>query len=266
VRHERRPFTVVIVDDEPPARRTLQLLLAAQGDFHVAGEAGNGIEALELIDRLRPDLLFLDVQMPGLDGFDVLRHLGGRMPAGVVFVTAWDQYALRAFEAHALDYLLKPFTDERFGDVLARARKALADRDLSDVERRLTALIEGVNRSQAWTRPIVLHDGARTFVVPPAEIEWIQAQDYCIRVHAGSRQPLVRQSLKTIQAVLNPDTFLRVHRSAIVNLEHVREVRSLPSGDQELVMASGTVVRLSRTFRTAFEVRLADASITPRRA
>jgi len=230
-----RPLSVLIADDEPPARRVLRILVEREPDARVAGEAGDGNSTVRLAQDEQPDILFLDVKMPGGDGFDVLRRLGPRAPAAVVFVTAYDRYALRAFEARALDYLLKPFSDERFVDVFDRARQRVREK-------------AGTRRDQ-----LVLRDGGRTIVIPATDIEWIEAEDYCIRVHTESGNPLVRRSLRDVLRDLDPARFLRTHRSAVVNLDQVRQIRPTPAGDRELTLASGAVVRLSRHYRAAFE-------------
>lgn len=232
-----------IADDEPPARRALEQLLARHADVTVVGSCGDGAAAAELIRAQSPDLVFLDVQMPGGDGFDVL----GRLPANppvVVFVTAFDHYAVRAFEAQALDYLLKPFSDERFDLVLGRARERLRTRDYDTLAARLDP------------PPLIVRDGARTHVIPVREIEWIAAEDYYARIHAGQRRPLVRRSIASLLTTLQPYGFVRVHRSALVNLAAVRHVDALPSGDAELTLAGGDTVRVSRTHRAALDARL----------
>jgi two-component system LytT family response regulator len=229
-------LSVCIVDDEPPARRALEWLVAKQPDLRVVGTCGDRDAAVTLIRTHRPDLVFLDVQMPGGDGFDVLSALD-RQPPAVVFVTAFDTYAVRAFDVRATDYLVKPFSDERFALVLSRVRDLLAQRPPPST-------------------PLVVRDGHRTFVLPCDDIEWIEAEDYYVRIHAGGRQPLVRRTLQSLLDSLEPVGFARVHRSAAVNLAHVRQVRPLPGGDAEVVLANGQVVRLSRSHRTAFHARL----------
>ena len=259
------PWRVVIVDDEPPARDTLRLLLAAHPDFVVVAECAHGEEAISAVRRESPDVLFLDVQMPGLDGFEVLRTLGpldslrslGAGPANpsvVVFVTAYDRYALRAFEEHALDYLLKPFSDERFTDVLQRVRERLREKRLADTGRRLAALLDSPV-PQVGPQQLIVRDGGRTLVIPYDEILWIEAEDYYVNIHARQRSTLARIPLKNLADQLD-DRFVRVHRSAIVNVACVREIEPLASGDQRLVLSDGTELRVSRTYRAALEERL----------
>ena len=247
-------WRVVIVDDEPPARDTLRLLLSAHSDFVVVAECAHGEEAIAAVRRESPDVLFLDVQMPGLDGFDVLRTLGPANAMALVFVTAYDRYALRAFEEHALDYLLKPFSDERFTDVLQRVRERLREKRLAETGRRLAALLESPV-PQVGPQQLIVRDGGRTLVIPYDEILWIEAEDYYVNVHARQRSTLARIPLKTLADGLD-DRFVRIHRSAIVNVACVREVEPLASGDQRLVLSDGTELRVSRTYRAALEEKL----------
>jgi two-component system LytT family response regulator len=246
---------VLLADDEPPARLTLRLLLARHADFAIAAECAHGQEAIDAVRAATPDVLFLDVQMPGIDGFDVLRSIGPDAVPALVFVTAYDQYALRAFETHALDYLLKPFSDERFDDVLGRVRARLRERAEAGVGARLSALL--ASRAAIPQRPqLVVRDGGRTLVIPCEEIVWIEAEDYYVRVHARTRRTLVRMSMRTLADSLEGDSFIRVHRSAIVNVACIREMEPLASGDQRLVLNDGTELRVSRTYRAALEERL----------
>jgi two-component system, LytTR family, response regulator len=240
------PWRTVVVDDEPLARQTLRQLLACEEDFAIVAECGHGADAIAAIRRERPDLLFLDIQMPEVDGFDVLRHLEpGTVPA-VIFVTAFDRYALQAFEQHALDYLLKPFSDERFANVLARTRVRLRERTFASMAQRLSDLLAARAPER---RHVVVRDGGRTMVIPYDDIVWIEAEDYCARIHLRGRTLLVRDSLRALGDSLDRAAFVRVHRSAIVNVACVREIEPLASGDQRLRLSDGTVLKVSRTFR-----------------
>ena len=257
-----RRLTAVIVDDEPPARRTLQLLLAHEPDIDVVAECGDGATAVRAILDRQPDLVFLDIQIPGGDGFDVLRQLAPDRRPVVGFVTAYDQYALQAFDAHAVDYLLKPFADERFTAMVDRMRQAVRLKRVDELERRLTALVDAtapasvIHGHGATPSQLVVRDGRRTLVLPLTEIVWIEAEDYYVRIHAGARQPLVRRSLQSLADELETDGFTRVHRSAVVNLRHVREVRAAAKTDYEVVLSTGDVVRLSRSLKDALTSRL----------
>jgi two-component system, LytTR family, response regulator len=241
-----RPWRSIVVDDEPLARQTIRLLLAPEEDFAIAAECGHGADAIDAIRRERPDVLFLDVQMPEVDGFEVLRVLGpGAVPV-VIFVTAFDQYALQAFEQHALDYLLKPFSDERFTVVLERARVRLRERTFASMAARLSDLLSATAAEQ---RQLVVRDGGRTIVMPYDDIVWIEAEDYCARIHLRGRTLLIRDSLRALGESLERGGFVRVHRSAIANVGCIREIEPLASGDQRLTLSDGTVLKVSRTYR-----------------
>lgn len=237
----------VIVDDEPLARQTLRLLIARHYDFRVVGECGNGAEAIDVVRTERPDVLFLDVQMPEVDGLDVLRGLDAGDAGLVVFVTAYDKYAVDAFERHAFDYLLKPFSDERFVDVVDRVRVRLRERSQAMMADRLSELL--AHHALAGRRTLVIRDSGRTLVIPHDEIVWIEAEDYCSRLHLRTSTVLVRESLRSLSETLLPDGFVRVHRSAIANVNAIRTIEPLTSGDQRLTLTDGTTLRVSRTHR-----------------
>ena len=240
------PWRTIVVDDEPLARQTLRRLLAREEDFAIVAECGHGADAIEAIGRERPDVLFLDVQMPEVDGFEVLRRLEpGAVPA-VIFVTAFDRYALQAFEHHALDYLLKPFSDERFAVVIGRTRVRLRERTFASRAGRLANLLATTAPER---RQLVVRDGGRTLVIPHDDIVWIEAEDYCARIHMRGRTLLVRDSLRALADALARAAFVRVHRSAIANVACIRAIEPLASGDQRLTLNDGTVLKVSRTHR-----------------
>jgi two-component system LytT family response regulator len=257
-------WRVVIVDDEPPARQTLRLLLEREKDFAIAAECGHGQEAIAAVLRERPDALFLDVRMPGMDGFDVLHNIPADAMPAIVFVTAYDRYAPQAFEQHAIEYLLKPFTDERFADVVDHVRMRLRERAYAAC---LAAALDGSDAgarlvppdpSRQERRQLVVRDGSRTHVIPHDEIVWIEAEDYYARIHARGRRVLARESLRTLAGALDPAVFARVHRSAIVNTRSIKSMEPLASGDQRLLLEDGTVLRVSRTHRGALLKLLRD--------
>jgi two-component system LytT family response regulator len=250
-----------VADDEPLARRGVRQLLAPHADMTVVGESRNGRETLQALDALAPELLFLDVQMPEMDGFEVLRVRGpGRMPA-VVFVTAHDQFAVRAFEAHALDYLVKPLNVARFETALQRVRERLRLMKAADLASRLTALLaaERAERERNGLERLVVSTPASELVIPVAEIDWISADDYYSRLHIGAKSHLLRESLTSLEAGLDPRRFTRVHRSAIVQLDRVRELRTSLHGD-EVVLRDGSRIPVSRRKRAALDDLLRNQS------
>jgi two-component system, LytTR family, response regulator len=241
---------VLVADDEPLARRGVRQLLAPHRDMTVVGEARNGAETLTALDALSPDLLFLDVQMPEMDGFEVLRARGSdRMPA-VVFVTAHDQFAVRAFEAHALDYLVKPLHVGRFEAALERVRERMRLMEAADLAVRLAALLEAerAEREKRGVERLVVSIATGELVIPVAEIDWIGADDYYACLHMGAKSHLLRESLASLEQRLDPGRFARVHRSAIVQIDRIRALH----GD-EVVLRDGVRVAVSRRRRGAIE-------------
>jgi two-component system LytT family response regulator len=238
----------LVVDDEPLARRLLRLLIERDPGVVVAGEC-SGVDAAAEIARTRPDILFLDVQMPEVDGFAVLAQVGAEAAPVVVFVTAYDRYAVRAFDVHAVDYLLKPIDEARFAQAFDRARAQARARRAGTADPRLRALLAD------HARRLLVRGREKTVVVDVGEIDWIEAADYYATLHVGGRSHLLRETLNELERRLDPARFFRVHRSAIVNLERVREIHPLFRGDAELVLRDGTRVRLSRTRRRDFQRR-----------
>jgi two-component system, LytTR family, response regulator len=230
----------VIVDDEPLARSNLSVLLRLDPEIEIVSECGSGVDAPNEIRRTKPDLLFLDVQMPECDGFDVLELLGKDVPAAVVFVTAYDQYALRAFEAGALDYLLKPFDNARFDRAVDRAKQKIARE--KDQPKKLQFLT-------------IKSAGQVTFVSLP-EIDWIEATDYYAGLHVGPKTHLLRRSISELEQDLDRGVFCRIHRSTIVNLNRVRGLKLNEEGEYTVVLESGTSLRLSRRYRKQLQARL----------
>jgi two-component system LytT family response regulator len=246
----RPPIRVAIVDDEPLARQALRMALEADPEIAVVGDC-IGVDAPALIEREGVELVFLDVQMPEVDGFEVLAALRpGALPA-TVFVTAHDEYAVRAFEVHAIDYLLKPFDDSRLMTALARAKERLA-RHGAAAGQPLLALLDERARGGRVERFLVRARG-KVVVVRAEDIDWIEAADYYATLHVGGESHLIRETMTDLEGSLDERRFVRVHRRAIVNIDRVREVHPLFRGDCTLVLADGTQVRLSRTRRTEFE-------------
>jgi len=246
----------LIVDDEPLARERIRQLLEGEGDVHVIGECGSGPEALLEIDRECPDLVFLDVEMPEMDGFEVLRAIDRENLPTVVFVTAYSQYALRAFDVHALDYLVKPVRRARFLESLQRARAEIRRR-ASSAEDRLRALLEQLRDGQGPRRRIAFRTEGRIVLVPVDEISSIVAAGNYVDVHRASGVFRVRSTLAAVEAMLDPSVFRRIHRSTIINVEHVEELQPLFRGELDVALKSGERLRVSRPYREALESVLA---------
>jgi two-component system LytT family response regulator len=251
------PLRALIVDDEPLARTLVRVLLEGDPEVVVSGEC-SGIGAAAEVARSRPDILFLDVQMPEVDGFAALAAIGVDTAPVVVFVTAYDQYAIRAFDVHAVDYLLKPIDEARFRAAVARAKSAARERRRGALaDPRLHALVA---EQGGRVKRLLVRAREKTVVVDVDQIDWIEAADYYATLHVGPREHLLRETLNELEQRLDPERFFRVHRSAIVNLERVREIHPLFRGDCELVLRDGTRVRLSRTRRREFTRRFAPPS------
>jgi two-component system, LytTR family, response regulator len=226
----------------------------------VVGECGGGAEAVESVRRSPPDLLFLDIQMPGMGGFDVLAAVELERISAVIFVTAYDAYALQAFDVHALDYLLKPFTDERFREALARAKSHVELREAKGLAESLRAFLRGRADEEAavaappskrggYLTRFMVKAGGRVIFINPADVDWIEADNYYIKLHVGGRAHLLRLSMKELEERLDPKTFWRTHRSAIINLDRVKELHQHPSGEYVVVLCDGTELKLSRSRR-----------------
>jgi two-component system LytT family response regulator len=245
----------LIVDDEPLARRRIRRLLAGDPDVEVVGECGDGVSAAAALQRDPPDLVFLDVQMPGADGFDVVSAVpAGRRPA-VVFVTAYDEYAVRAFEVHAVDYLLKPIERGRFAESLERAKTQLRLRRLGDggPDARVAALLEGLRRRHTYLKRLLVRSGESFVFVEVDQIDWIRAAGKYVELHVGPKTHLLRQRLHLLEARLDPDRFARTQRSAIVNLRRVRELQPAFHGNCVVVLHDGTEVPLTAGYRAKLQ-------------
>jgi two-component system, LytTR family, response regulator len=247
---------VLLVDDEPVANAGLRALLAPQPDIEVVGEAHAGKEAIRLIGALRPDLIFLDVQMPRVDGFEVLRAIAGDTMPAVIFVTAYDEFAVRAFEVRALDYLVKPVATERLHAALDRAREALTLAQNGQLAVRLRSLLDATPTTSAYASRLVVRVGTRDVFLETADVDWIQADDYCSVVHIRGARHTIRETLSSLAARLDPAIFARVHRSAIVNLTRVREVRRHGLGSLSAVLNDGTTIAVSRSRKAQLTARL----------
>jgi two-component system LytT family response regulator len=255
---------ILLIDDEPLARKRLRQFLREYDDATIVGECGDGREAITRIRDLQPDLVFLDVQMPEVSGLDVLAALEPAERPLVVFVTAHDEYALRAFEVHAVDYLLKPFDRERFRGAYERARELFNNRNAQEQQSRLTALLAEAGRVSGASEAtgallqdrILVKTGTRVLFLNPGDIDWVEAAGNYVKLHVGSEEYIVRESITRLENMLGRRNFARVHRSTVVNLNRVRELRPWFSGEMIIVMQNGTELKLSRTYRKDLERRV----------
>lgn len=256
----------IIVDDEPLGRSRIAALLEDEEDIEVIAQCGDGVEALRVIGESNPDLLFLDVQIPEMTGFELLDALDRFDPPVVIFVTAHDEFALRAFDVHALDYILKPFDDERFYHALDRARVQIRDHDATTLHHRLRDFLTDApdfrrgpstseNERRRLTR-IVVKDGDRILFLKVDDVDWIEAADYYAKIHVGGQTYLIRETLANLEEQLDPERFVRIHRSTIVNLDRVQEMQPWFHGAFVVILVDGTELRLSRSRREHLQSRL----------
>jgi len=261
---------VLIVDDEPPARAGLRHLLAPHSDVEICGECRNGAEAIDAIRRDPPGLVVLDVQMPEFDGFEVVRQVGATLMPPVLFLTAFDQFALKAFEIHAVDYVLKPCSQERFDDALARARQRIRQGELAALGQRLAHLLQDLESSSpkvgasvvtpesqgGFAERLAIRLGNRSSIIEVRDIDWIEADDYCCSIHVAAETHVMRESLRALEGRLNPLEFVRIHRSAIVNVRRIREVHGTAGGEAMVVLHTGIQIPVSRRKRAELERRI----------
>lgn len=267
---EAGKIRTVIVDDEPAARRGVRLLLDRDPAIAVVGEAANGGEAVAMLGNLRPDLVFLDVQMPGYDGFEVLARIDPAAMPSIVFVTAHDNHAVRAFDVSAVDYLLKPYDDARFAAALARAKAQVAARRTGTMDARLKQLLEylqaqpgapgGTARpAEAPPDRILLRSSGEIYFLKPEEIDWIEAEGDYMKFHVAGKAHLLRETMARLEARLDPRRFVRIHRSTIVNLDRVRKLSPSFAGEYAVILHDGTKLRLSRGYHERIAALLKNA-------
>jgi two-component system LytT family response regulator len=253
------PIRALIVDDEPLARTHLRNLLAADPEIAIVGEHGNGRDAVTAIRAETPDLVFLDVQMPELDGFEVVREVGtDRMPP-VIFVTAYDEYALKAFEAHALDYLMKPVNRLRFHDTVERAKRHIRGEQAREMRVPLAHLLETLGAERRWLDRLAIRTDGRIIFLRTEQIDWIEADDDHVRLHVAGKRYIHRDTLTRLEQRLPPTTFLRIHRSIIVNIERIREMQPWFQGDYVLILHDGTKLTSGRSYREKVRALLESA-------
>ena len=242
----------LVVDDEPIARARVVSLLKEEADIEVIGECANGQQAMSAIESTSPDLLFLDIQMPEVNGLDLARTIQSTGTPAVVFVTAYDEYALRAFEVHALDFLLKPFSAERFRSALGHAREQVSQR------RKGASTPKPADAERRIARPnrLMIKSGGRIHFVRMADIDWCEAQGNYVRVHVGTQEHLVRDTMSHLESELDPQQFVRIHRSTIVNVDRIQEMQSSFNGEYVVLLRTGTRLTLSRGYREILQARL----------
>jgi two-component system LytT family response regulator len=243
------PLRAIIVDDESPARDRVRDLLAAEPDIAIAAECANGREAIAAITAHRPELLFLDIQMPQVSGFEVLRSLPARSLPVVIFTTAYDQHALEAFEVHALDYLLKPFKATRFRAALQRAREHLQTHRAGEADARILALLERFRDTQSYTARFVIKTANRVVIVKASDIDWIESAANYALLHVGDKTHLLRETMRSLQQQLAPDQFIRVSRSFIVNIERIKEIQPMMKGEYIVILNNGKQLTMTRGIR-----------------
>ena len=254
------PIRLLIVDDEPLARAGVRRLLEHDDVIQVIGECEDGAEAVVAILDQQPDAVLLDIKMPEMNGLDVVRTIGvARMPL-TVFITAYDEHALRAFELHAVDYLLKPFDDERFAQTIQRIKSEIQTRAAARLSEKLLNVLQDTQpKGGRYLNRIVVRTDGRTLLLKTADVEWIEAADYYARIHAAGKSHLLRETMNELESKLDPEVFFRVHRSAIVNLEKVKEIQPYTRGEHVVIMNGGAKVRLSRGRREKLEERLGQS-------
>jgi two-component system LytT family response regulator len=254
------PIRVLVVDDEPLAREKIRGMVAADPELRVVAECSNGAEAIEAVRSMRPDLILLDVQMPEVGGFCVLETLKDEQLPPVIFITAYDHYAVRAFEFHALDYLLKPFDRERFQAAIERAKRQIR-RDSSDgsgIDVRILALLEQMHGQPRYSERLVVKTGGRVFFLNTDEIDWIEAEGNYVSIHTGKKAYLLRETISSFESQLDPKEFVRIHRSSIVRLDRIKELQPWSHGEYHVILADGTRLTLSRSYREKLQAALGN--------
>jgi two-component system LytT family response regulator len=251
------PFTTLIVDDEPLAREGIRMLLASEPECTAIHEAKNGIEAIAAIRDTHPDLVFLDVQMPEMDGFAVLREIGAEWMPAIVFVTAHDKYAIQAFEINAIDYLLKPVTEERFAKALERVKIRLA-KPAEDANRQILSLLESIASPQRALKRLAVRSAGKTVFVDVEEIDWIEAAENYVQLHTGRAGHLLHVTMNTLERSLDPELFLRIHRSVMVNVKRIKELQPALHGEYVVTLENGVRLQSGRLYNEKLKALAAN--------
>ncbi len=248
----------IIIDDEPLAREGIRMLLTSDSHFEIVGECTNGKEAITAIKKNKPDLIFLDVQMPEINGLGVLRALPANQLPLVVFVTAFDKFAIDAFDAHALDYVLKPVNPVRFAKTLARIRKRFSEQEVSQISQKLVDLLHsgkrdsiGATADTAYLNRFSIKTGDTIHFVDVVDVDWLEAEDYYVKLHVAKHSHLIRETLSNLEKQLDPAAFIRIHRSTIVNASRIKELKQHFRGEYFVILKDGTKLKLSRSYRNS---------------
>ncbi len=236
---------VVIIDDELPARKKIRAFLQDEPSIEIVGEASDGLEAVNIVEQLKPELIFLDIQMPHLTGFEVLQQLDSEIMPKVIFTTAYDQYALKAFEVHAIDYLLKPFDQERFQDALKHAFQQSANK----IPSQLSNLISTLNKQRNYLQRILLKTSGKIIILKIDDINWIEAEEKYVQLHTSKEKYLYRETMNALEQELDPQKFVRIHRSYIVQLDFIKELTPWSHGDYLVILKDGTELNMGRNYR-----------------
>jgi two-component system LytT family response regulator len=239
----------LIVDDEPIARERVRRMLREENSIEIVGECGNGAEAVAFINENQPDLVFLDIQMPEMTGFEALQSITSDKVPVIIFATAYDQYAIQAFDVHALDYLLKPFSRQRFQRAVGRAREQIEKTRVGKIDERLVSLLSDLKAGKKYLERLVVKSVGRVFFLRTDEVDWIEAAGNYAKLHVGREGHLIRETMNGLESKLNPDKFLRIHRSTLVNIDRIKELSPLFSGDYTVMLKNGVELTLSRNYR-----------------
>lgn len=246
-------LTALIVDDESLSREKIRNLLAPDPEIEVIGECSNGVQAVQEIHHKQPDLIFLDIQMPELDGFGVVEHMEKSQPSHIIFITAYDDYAIRAFEVNAIDYVLKPFDKARFSEAVARAKRMIQTEKLDELNTHLHDLLEALKSRTSYLKRLVIKTSGRIYFIKTEQIDWIESAGNYVVIHCGAEKHLYRETLKCLSTQLDPETFIRIHRSKIVNMERIQEIQPWSHGDHLLILEDGTELVMSRNYKDGLE-------------
>ena len=249
-------FTALIIDDEVIARRGIRVLLSKDNDVNVIGECKDGVEAIDAIQLRRPDIVFLDIEMPEVDGFDVVAALPSKHLPAIIFVTAYHQYAIEAFQLHAVDYIVKPVAPDRFRKALDHAKRIVKLQRTAEEHEKLLLSLQDIQIRQGGLERVVVRSHGRFVIIRTKNIDWIEAADDYVYVHVDRQRYLVRQTLTSLECTLDPHRFIRIHRSTIVNLDRIRQLHPQPHGDAILLLQDDTQVNVSRSYRQKIEQAL----------